>query len=82
MQLRRFHLVLNQGMGKLFARNIDTPGRVVRAIWGVLLIALGVFVFSRSRVACALLSAGGLFALFEAARGWCIMRACGIKTKL
>ena len=23
----------------------------------------------------------GLFALFEAVRGWCIARACGIKTK-
>jgi len=24
---------------------------------------------------------GGGFAWFEAARGWCVMRACGIKTK-
>ena len=24
----------------------------------------------------------GLFALFEAARGWCLARACGIKTKV
>ena len=25
--------------------------------------------------------AAGLFAMFEAIRGWCIARACGIKTK-
>jgi len=25
---------------------------------------------------------GGVFSLYEAVRGWCIMRACGIKTKI
>jgi hypothetical protein len=29
----------------------------------------------------ALVAAGG-FAFYEAVRGWCVMRACGIKTKL
>jgi hypothetical protein len=24
----------------------------------------------------------GLFAIFEALRGWCVVRACGIKTKV
>jgi len=24
----------------------------------------------------------GVFVLFEALRGWCVMRACGIKTRL
>lgn len=24
----------------------------------------------------------GIFTLFEAARGWCFARACGIKTKI
>jgi membrane protein implicated in regulation of membrane protease activity len=26
--------------------------------------------------------AAGLFAIFEAIRGWCLVRACGIKTKV
>jgi hypothetical protein len=26
-------------------------------------------------------NAGGLFAIFESLRGWCLVRACGIKTK-
>jgi hypothetical protein len=69
-------------MGKWFAPNINGSGRVARAIWGFLLLGLGVFVYSRSRLGCGLLIAGGAFALFEAARGWCVMRACGIKTKL
>ena len=25
---------------------------------------------------------GGVFVLFEALRGWCVVRACGIKTHL
>jgi hypothetical protein len=28
-----------------------------------------------------LLFIGGGFVWFEAARGWCMMRACGVKTK-
>jgi hypothetical protein len=69
-------------MGKLFAPNIGRAGRVARAIWGVALIGAGILLFSRSRLVCVLLLAGGAFAVFEAARGWCVMRACGIKTKL
>jgi hypothetical protein len=26
--------------------------------------------------------AAGLFAIYEALRGWCLARACGIKTKI
>jgi hypothetical protein len=28
-----------------------------------------------------LLAMAGVFGLFEALRGWCLMRACGVKTK-
>ena len=28
------------------------------------------------------LVAAGLFAIFESIRGWCLVRACGIKTKI
>lgn len=67
---------------RFFARNIATRGRVARAVWGLSLIAAGVVVHSRSRWACYGLAAGGAFSLFEAARGWCIMRACGVKTRM
>ena len=60
---------------KLFAPNISGRGRVARAIWGLALIGVGIALFSSSRWACFLLGAAGAFALFEAARGWCIMRA-------
>jgi len=69
-------------MRKVFTPNIDIRGRVARAVWGLLLIGGGIFELSRSRLACGLLIAAGVFAFFEAGRGWCVLRACGIKTKL
>jgi hypothetical protein len=70
------------GMGNFFARNIDRTGRIVRAVWGIALIVAGALIASRSGWACCFLVAFGVFAFYEAARGWCLMRACGIKTKL
>jgi hypothetical protein len=74
--------VLFVGMGKFFAPNIDRLGRIVRAVWGFALIIGGLLLWNRSGWSCFLLVAFGVFALYEAARGWCVMRACGIKTKL
>ena len=76
-----FYMVKNS-MKKLLAPNISGWGRVVRAVWGAGLIAAALW-FSNSAtwLRIVLLIAGG-FALFEAVRGWCVMRACGIKTRL
>jgi hypothetical protein len=68
-------------MKKFFAPNIGPAGRVARALWGVGLIIVGLIFDSNRAVSVALFLFGG-FALFEALRGWCIMRACGIRTKL
>jgi len=68
-------------MSKFFARNIDYKGRLFRGIIGVLLLAGGVVaLFCIWRVAVILLAIAA-FTLFEAIRGWCGLRACGIKTK-
>jgi hypothetical protein len=69
-------------MRNFFARNIDRRGRIVRAVWGVALIVAGLLLWEHSRWLCFALVASGAFALYEAVRGWCLMRACGIKTKL
>jgi len=68
-------------MGNFFARNIDRRGRIVRALWGLALIIVGVLLWTRSAWICLGLVAFGAFALYEAVRGWCVMRACGIKTQ-
>ena len=69
-------------MRNFFARNIDRRGRIARAIWGVALIFPGLLILGRHRWLGMVLVAAGGFALYEAVRGWCLMRACGIKTKL
>ena len=69
-------------MGNFFMPNITRLGRIVRAVWGLALVIAGVLLWARSMWICLVLLALGAFALYEAARGWCVMRACGIKTKL
>ncbi|MEI8041154.1 MAG: DUF2892 domain-containing protein [Verrucomicrobiota bacterium] len=64
-----------------FSRNIDRRGRIVRAVWGAALIVAGGLVSGHHPWVCIALVASGVFALYEAARGWCLARACGIKTK-
>ena len=69
-------------MSSFFAPNISGRGRVVRAVFGGILLACGIFLVVRDHLAALVLIAGGVFSLYEAVRGWCIMRACGIKTMI
>lgn len=69
-------------MAKFFAPNIDNRGRLARGIIGAVLLVAGmVVVFSIWWLGLVLL-ASAAFVLFEAIRGWCGLRACGIRTKL
>jgi len=69
-------------MKRFFAPNIDGKGRLVRGLMGVALLAVAAFSIRESIWLAALLAAAGAFGIFEALRGWCLARACGIKTKL
>ena len=69
-------------MSQFFAPNISRWGRLVRAAYGVVLAGTGVVFLVRGHLTALVLVAAGLFALYEALRGWCILRACGIKTKI
>ena len=69
-------------MKPFFSRNINNKGWLVRG-----LVALGLFVgawfaFGVATWLGIVLVVSGGFALFEALRGWCALRACGIKTRL
>ena len=69
-------------MKPLFARNLSNTGRIVRALGALaLLIGAGIGFFVSLGLGVALAVSGG-FVLFEALRGWCVLRACGIKTRL
>jgi hypothetical protein len=69
-------------MSKLFGRNIETKGRVFRGIVAVILLLGGLYALTQTLWLGLMLLAVSGFVLFEALRGWCVMRACGIKTRL
>jgi hypothetical protein len=69
-------------MKRFFSRNIDRKGRIARATTSVLFFIGAAFAFRVSLVLGIVLAVAGAFTMFEALRGWCVMRACGIKTKL
>ena len=64
--------------------NIGIRGRVFRGILGLLLVGLGLYLILKADQAfwgtglCTL----GAFAIFEAIKGWCALRAMGIRLPL
>ena len=69
-------------MKKFFAPNLGRAGRIARALWGLGLLLVAGFIFDSHRAVSVVLFLFGALAIFEAVRGWCVMRACGIRTKL
>lgn len=67
---------------KFLARNIESKGRIVRGVWAILLLIGSAFGFAANFWIGAVLAVSGGFVAFEALRGWCVLRACGIRTKL
>jgi hypothetical protein len=63
------------------APNIETKGRLFRAIGAVAIGAGAVLLWPKSLALGAGLAASSAFLAFEATRGWCALRACGVKTK-
>ena len=68
-------------MRSLFLRNIDNKGRLIRGLFALALLVGAGFGFTLSPWLGIMLLGSGLFVAFEALRGWCALRACGIKTK-
>ncbi len=69
-------------MSRFFSRNIGFHGRLARGVVGTLALIAGIIMADFELWICLLLVAVGLFAIFEAVRGWCLVRACGIRTRL
>ncbi len=69
-------------MKPIFSRNIDNKGRLIRGLGALALFVGAGFGFSVSEWLGIALMASGVFVAFEALRGWCALRACGIKTRL
>jgi len=68
-------------VSRFFHPNIDSRGRFVRGgIAALLFIAGGVLAFYFLWLGLVFIGIG-IFTLLEALRGWCLARACGVKTK-
>ena len=64
-----------------FVPNIAKKGRIIRALAALALLGGGFAALFCNWILSLVLFVSGAFVLFEALRGWCVMRACGIKTK-
>jgi hypothetical protein len=78
---RKSELVAFQNHMPFLLPNIDTKGRVIRALGALILGIAAPLTWPHSSVAAIALGASSAFMAFEAARGWCVARACGVKTK-
>lgn len=62
--------------------NIERKGRIVRGVAAVTLLIAGIIAATQIVWLGLILIGSSVFVAFEAMRGWCVMRACGIKTRL
>jgi hypothetical protein len=69
-------------MKSFLAPNLTRTGRIVRAVMATIFLVGGLMCIDHILWLAIVLLASSAFVFFEAARGWCVMRACGIKTKL
>jgi hypothetical protein len=65
-----------------WAANIETRGRIFRGVAALIMLGAAFFLHHEGVAFWPwLLAIAGAFTLYEALRGWCILRACKIKTR-
>jgi hypothetical protein len=69
-------------MARFFKKNLDSSGRRARGVIGAIVLIVGIICADWTLWACIPLVVAGLFAIFEAVFGWCLVRACGIRTRV
>jgi len=70
-------------VSRFFQPNISHRGRLARGVIGALCLIAGIIVAGDYLWWLGLiLVVAGLFAIFEAVTRWCLVRACGLKTKV
>ena len=70
-------------MSSFFQPNLKRSGRIARGVIGALCLIAGIIIAGDYEWWVGLfLVVPGLFAIYEALAGWCLARACGIKTKI
>ena len=69
-------------MTHFFRPNIKRNGRIARGVIGTICLIAGIVLVDFVLWLGLIFVVAGLFAIYEALRGWCLARACGIKTKI
>ena len=69
-------------MSNFFRPNLKKQGRIARGVIGTICLIAGIVLVDFVLWLGLIFVAAGLFAIYEAISGWCIARACGIKTKI
>jgi hypothetical protein len=69
-------------VSNFFRPNLKRNGRIARGVIGTLCLIAGIITVDYTLWLGLVLVAAGLFAIYEALSGWCLVRACGIKTKI
>ena len=69
-------------MSNFFRPNLGKHGRIARGVIGALCLIAGIVLVDFVLWLGLIFVAAGLFAIYEAVSGWCLARACGIKTKI
>jgi hypothetical protein len=70
-------------VSRFFNKNLNSSGRRARGVIGAIVLIGGIIVAGDYLWWAGLIFVfAGLFAIFEAVSGWCLLRACGIRTKM
>ena len=69
-------------MSRFFQPNINHHGRMARGVIGALCLIAGIVLVDYRLWLGLIFVVAGLFAIFESLCGWCLVRACGLKTKV
>jgi hypothetical protein len=69
-------------VSRFFQPNINHHGRMARGVIGALCLIAGIVLVDYRLWLGLIFVVAGLFAIFESLCGWCLVRACGLKTKV
>jgi hypothetical protein len=69
-------------VNRFFQPNIKRQGRIARGVSGTIFLIAGIILVDFVLWLGLILVVAGLFAIYEALGGWCLARACGLKTKI
>lgn len=69
-------------MKSFFKPNINHRGRIARGVIGSLCLLTGITLVDYQLAVGLVFVVAGLFAMVESVCGWCVARACGLKTKI